>query len=122
MPIAKDDADTTEQPPKAETGDNTILEQSGQEEKDDKDKEPEASAEPLPIEEPLPEPSPDRISISYAKNSRRLVIDANVVEEVCVHRAEAKIEIKIKLEPIAGHKASSLRYCQGVFVSNPAAD
>jgi len=99
-----------------ESADSTAKEVPSKEEEDDKTELAQQKFSPVPVEEALPEPSPDRISISYAKNSRRLVIDANVVEEVYVHRAEAKIEIKIKLEPIAGHKASSLRYCQGVFV------
>ena len=62
------------------------------------------------------QPSADRISISYARNSRRLVINAENIEELTVHRVEAKIEIKIKLTPVEGEETDNVRYCRGVFV------
>ena len=47
-----------------------------------------------------PSPSPNRISISYAGSSRRLVLDADVVEDVKIRRAEGRIDITLSLEPL----------------------
>ncbi|KAF8322261.1 hypothetical protein DL93DRAFT_2163096 [Clavulina sp. PMI_390] len=46
-------------------------------------------------------PSPDRISISYAGSSRRLVLDAEIVKSVKILRAAGRVEVKFVLEPIA---------------------
>ena len=62
------------------------------------------------------QPSEDRVSISYARNSRRIVLDASVVEEMVVHRAEGKIEMKIRLAPV-GLAEQKARICAGVYVS-----
>ncbi|PLW12380.1 hypothetical protein PCANC_20172 [Puccinia coronata f. sp. avenae] len=71
---------------------------------------------------PIPEPKADRLSISYARNTRRLVIDADVVEEIKVYRAAHKIEVLVKLMPaiIQGGKFDGAvdvyRICKGVVV------
>lgn len=59
-------------------------------------------------------PSPDRMSISYAKNTRRLVLDAAVIKSVQIYRKEGKIEITVGVEEAAGEKN---RVCRGVIVS-----
>ncbi|KAH7931368.1 hypothetical protein BV22DRAFT_1124290 [Leucogyrophana mollusca] len=43
-------------------------------------------------------PSANRLSISYAAGSRRLVVDAEVVEYLRVYRAEGRIEVYISLD------------------------
>jgi 20S proteasome subunit alpha 6 len=43
-------------------------------------------------------PSANRLSISYAAGSRRLVIDAGVVEKLKVFRSEGRIEVFINIE------------------------
>lgn len=43
-------------------------------------------------------PSANRLSISYAAGSRRLVVDAEVVEYLRVYRAEGRIEVYMSLE------------------------
>jgi len=43
-------------------------------------------------------PSANRLSISYAAGSRRLVVDAQVVEYLRVYRAEARIEVCMSLD------------------------
>ncbi|KIJ70432.1 hypothetical protein HYDPIDRAFT_105152 [Hydnomerulius pinastri MD-312] len=43
-------------------------------------------------------PSANRLSISYAAGSRRLVVDAEVVEYLRVYRAEGRIEVHISLD------------------------
>lgn len=42
-------------------------------------------------------PSANRLSISYASGTRRMVIDAEVVEKLKVFRSEARIEIHMKV-------------------------
>jgi len=42
-------------------------------------------------------PSPNRISISYAGSSRRLVLDAEIVQRVKIFRAEGRIEVRFVL-------------------------
>ncbi|KAH8917564.1 hypothetical protein BT69DRAFT_655463 [Atractiella rhizophila] len=72
-----------------------------------------------------PEPAFDRISVSYAKNTRRIVIDAEVVEKVKITRSEGKIEITVKVEaalirPDPNSEATEedeFRVCKGVLVS-----
>lgn len=46
-----------------------------------------------------PEPSPNRVSILYERCSRRICIDADVIERVRVSRAEGKIEFTIRWKP-----------------------
>jgi hypothetical protein len=70
----------------------------------------------------LPIPSADRISISYAKNTRRIVLDARVVETVKIFRAERKIELLVSIKPaMTGEGDSAVmdeyRTCQGVLVN-----
>ncbi|KAG2159018.1 uncharacterized protein EDB93DRAFT_1117650 [Suillus bovinus] len=43
-------------------------------------------------------PSANRLSISYAAGSRRLVVDAEVVESLKVYRSEGRIEVHISLD------------------------
>lgn len=43
-------------------------------------------------------PSANRLSISYAAGSRRLVVDAEVVEYLKVYRSEGRIEVNISLD------------------------
>ncbi|TFY81477.1 hypothetical protein EWM64_g2539 [Hericium alpestre] len=43
-------------------------------------------------------PSANRLSISYAGGSKRLVIDAEIVESLKVFRAESRIEVRLKLD------------------------
>ena len=43
-------------------------------------------------------PSANRLSISYAAGSRRLVVDAEVVEYLRVYRAEGRIEVHMSLD------------------------
>ena len=69
-----------------------------------------------------PEPSPDRISISFARNTRRMVIDAGVVDKVTIHRGEGRIEITVMIKPAVigeGDDAvvDEFRICRGVLVS-----
>lgn len=45
-------------------------------------------------------PSPNRISISYAGSSRRLVLDAEVVQRVKIFRTEGRIEVRFVLEHV----------------------
>jgi 20S proteasome subunit alpha 6 len=45
-----------------------------------------------------PVPSANRLSISYAAGSRRLVVDAEVVEYLKVYRSEGRIEVHISLD------------------------
>lgn len=42
-------------------------------------------------------PSANRLSISYARGNRRLVLDAEVVESLKLHRQEGRIDVVIKL-------------------------
>lgn len=43
-----------------------------------------------------PEPSDDRISILYERSTRRICIDADVIERVRISRAEGKIELTVR--------------------------
>lgn len=43
-------------------------------------------------------PSANRLSISYAAGSRRLVVDAGVVEKLKVFRSEGRIEVAVNIE------------------------
>jgi hypothetical protein len=81
---------------------------------------PPALAPPLVV--PPPEPTADRISISYARNTRRMVVDAEVVESVKIFRSSGKIEVVVNCEaPIVGVGEHQLedeyRICKGILVS-----
>lgn len=70
-----------------------------------------------------PEPSADRISISYARNTRRIVIDADVVQKVKIHRADGRIELSLALKPATlgtggSETVDEFRICKGVLVSS----
>lgn len=56
-------------------------------------------------------PSANRLSISYAAGTRRLVIDAGVVQSLKVFRREARIEAVVNIE------RDSETSLKGVFVS-----
>ncbi|KAF5393885.1 hypothetical protein D9757_000284 [Collybiopsis confluens] len=43
-------------------------------------------------------PSANRLSISYASGNRRIVINAEVVESMSIHRSEGRIEVKLQLQ------------------------
>ncbi|KAK9895974.1 hypothetical protein P389DRAFT_72780 [Cystobasidium minutum MCA 4210] len=62
-------------------------------------------------------PSADRLSIAYAQNTRRLIIDAEVVDQLVLHRAEGKIEITVRAEePLSIEEGKDFRCAKGVFV------
>ena len=66
-----------------------------------------------------PEPSADRISISYARNTRRMVLDADVVDKVTIFRAEGRIELSVAIHPATLGNDSALdefRICRGILV------
>jgi hypothetical protein len=66
-----------------------------------------------------PDPAPDRISISYARNTRRIVVDVDVVERVRIHRVEGKVEVTVNLIPpdvLEGGRDDDFRLCKGVLV------
>ena len=43
-------------------------------------------------------PSPNRLSISYAAGTKRLVINAEIVEKLKIHRSEGRVEILLQLK------------------------
>lgn len=53
-------------------------------------------AKPSPALYAGPEPSPDRVSILYERCTRRLCMDASVIERVRISRAEGKVEFTIR--------------------------
>ncbi|KAK4702306.1 hypothetical protein P7C70_g3918, partial [Phenoliferia sp. Uapishka_3] len=67
-----------------------------------------------------PEPSADRISISYARNTRRMVLDACVVDKVTIFRAEGRIELSVAILPaiISGDILDEFRICKGILVES----
>lgn len=78
---------------------------------------------PLPLVVPPPEPTADRISISYARNTRRMVIDAEVVESVKIFRSLGKIEVVVNCQAsIVGvgeqQVEDEYRICKGILVSS----
>lgn len=78
-----------------------------------------AEDESIDTRRQLSSPSADRLSIAYAQNTRRLVIDAEVIDEVVLHRAEGKIEISVKLEgPTTEEEGLGFRCAKGVYVSH----
>ncbi|SCV72146.1 BQ2448_4840 [Microbotryum intermedium] len=103
-------------------GQPSITESTSGEETEDKQRESSAAPgnrDPPPHLTP-PEPSADRISISYARNTRRMVLDAEVVESVKIFRAEGRIELSVLLRPADmgdGEDAvpDEFRVCQGIL-------
>ncbi|BGP48545.1 hypothetical protein JCM10450v2_004421 [Rhodotorula kratochvilovae] len=70
-----------------------------------------------------PEPAADRISISYARNTRRMVLDADVIDSVKVFRADGRIELAVRCKPAviaAGEDQveDEFRVCRGVLVES----
>ncbi|EKM59603.1 uncharacterized protein PHACADRAFT_181595 [Phanerochaete carnosa HHB-10118-sp] len=65
------------------------------------------SEEPVQIVKPeangVHVPSANRLSISYAAGTRRMVIDATVVEKLKVFRSEARIEVYMTISEDKGH-------------------
>lgn len=56
-------------------------------------------------------PSANRLSISYASGTRRLLIDADIVEKMTVMRSEGRIEVAMTVERLAdGYKGILVRY------------
>ena len=47
-------------------------------------------------------PSANRLSISYAAGTRRMVIDAGVVEKLKVYRSDARIEVYMTINEDSG--------------------
>lgn len=79
-----------------------------------------AISEPQQLKSQL-EPAADRISISYAKNTRRLVIDASAVDHVRIFRGDGRIEIVVLLEDASTKVgevsfADEHRVCKGILV------
>ncbi|KAK4049504.1 hypothetical protein OIO90_005455 [Microbotryomycetes sp. JL221] len=69
---------------------------------------------------PPPEPSADRMSISYARNTRRMVIDAQVVDKVSIFRAQGRIEVSVQLKPAVNpldqSASDEFRVCEGILI------
>ncbi|CAE6458884.1 unnamed protein product [Rhizoctonia solani] len=65
-----------------------------------------SKSHPLPQ---APDRSANRISISYANSTRRLVIDADVVKKVRIVRAKARVEITLSVEVVRGDKAEETK-------------
>jgi len=55
-----------------------------------------------------PEPSDDRISILYERSTRRICIDADVIERVRISRTEGKIELTVRWNKSADPSAEPL--------------
>ncbi|GAA5874553.1 hypothetical protein JCM16303_002903 [Sporobolomyces ruberrimus] len=90
---------------------------------------PAAAPAMLPLIVPPPEPTADRISISYARNTRRMVIDAEVVGSVKISRSSGKIEVVVNCQPsvvTVGERKleDEYRICKGILVEalDPEAD
>lgn len=102
------EAHDTEQPPSSETSSVTL------------NASPATTAAP-PNEEPAQAPKSDgnsahvpsanRLSISYAAGTRRMVIDAGVVEKLKVFRSDARIEVHMTISEDNGH-------LKGILVRN----
>jgi 20S proteasome subunit alpha 6 len=43
-------------------------------------------------------PSANRLSISYAAGTKRLVINAEIVEQLKIHRSDGRVEITLRVE------------------------
>ncbi|KAM0791477.1 hypothetical protein ACM66B_005930 [Microbotryomycetes sp. NB124-2] len=67
-----------------------------------------------------PEPSADRISISYARNTRRIVIDAQVIDKVLINRADGRVELDVQLKPAVNATDATApdeyRVCEGILI------
>jgi len=73
--------------------------------------------------ENLPEPSEDRVSISYGRNTRRLVLGAEIIEEVRISRADGRVELKVKLSRAdLGTKEDQVRVCKGFAIETLASE
>lgn len=59
---------------------------------------PDEGAPSEPQMEAPSEPAADRVSISYARNQRRLVIDADIVRDLTIKRSEGRIECTMPCE------------------------
>ena len=57
-----------------------------------------ADLPPKPVLSGSRQPSPNRISISYVGGTKRLVIDAEIVDNLKVFRAEGRIEVRMNVE------------------------
>ncbi|KAF8324468.1 uncharacterized protein EI90DRAFT_3157376 [Cantharellus anzutake] len=71
---------------------------------------------------PVKPPSPNRISISYAGSSRRLVLDAEIIQHVKIYRAEGKIEVSFVLERYEDPAATPANIMSVSELSQPAAE
>jgi len=60
-------------------------------------------------------PSANRLSISYSRGNRRLVIDAEVVESLKVFRAEGRIEVSVKLEKDKADNLKGILVCLSIM-------
>lgn len=60
-------------------------------------------------------PSANRLSISYAAATRRLVIDANVVEKLKVFRQEARIEVHMNIDKDDSGRFKGIIVCINLF-------
>ncbi|GJN90801.1 hypothetical protein Rhopal_003815-T1 [Rhodotorula paludigena] len=70
-----------------------------------------------------PEPAADRISISYARNTRRIVLDADIIDSVKVFRSEGRVELTVRCTPaLMGEGENQVeddfRVCKGVLVES----
>lgn len=69
-----------------------------------------------------PEPAADRISISYARNTRRVLLDADVIDEVKIKRGDGRVELTLRCKPAVlgeGERQveDEFRVLKGVLVS-----
>ena len=74
---------------------------------------------PVPdVSEDLPEAAEDRVSISYGRNTRRLVLNAEIIEELRISRADGRVELKVKLLKAESDTSEArVRVCKGLAVS-----
>jgi 20S proteasome subunit alpha 6 len=62
-------------------------------------------------------PSANRLSISYAAGTKRLVIDAEIVEKLKIHRSDGRVEITLRLEKDQVNELNGI--IVGSFTSQP---
>ena len=77
------------------------------------------SSEPVVDDQPIvrpPEPAADRISISYARNTRRIVVDAAIVSQVRIYRADNRIEVAVNIEASGSQDGDDFRIVRGILV------
>jgi 20S proteasome subunit alpha 6 len=77
-----------------------------------------ASSPPSPMKtdaKAMKTPSANRLSISYAAGSRRLVVDAGVVEELRVFRADGRVEAIINVERDSEKGLKGILVCPVLF-------